>query len=513
MKKLFAFRRGSFLYEPLQLKHLLFLLLLTISTANIFAQNKKEELDKYFTALSNNQRFNGNVLVAENGKIVYEKSFGYADFANKKLNTNNSQFCIASITKTFTATGILQLYEKGKLGIDDPVSKYLTAFPYPEIKIRHLLSHTSGLPSYDILFDSLRLVHPDTVFTNKDIVARYAALKLPLKYLPGDNANYDNLNYIFLSLIIESVTGMPYNEYIKKNVFEPAGMKKTFFPKITFYHYSPEEKVNLVETYNYPFVFSTAMQKTDTIKFVADYWLNYQFKGFGEIITTTEDLLRYDQALYNGKLLLDATLAKAYTLTKLNNGKDSPVEIGLGWKVYSDNPYGQVVGHTGGLIGLSAVFMRNITKHQTVILFDNTQNRTEDVGEDALKILNGGQAVPLAKSAARIYGRALVSKGIEAANIELAVIQKDSSHYSLVENEVNILGYDLMANNKLNLALAAFKKNVESFPLSWNVYDSYGEALLENGQKEEAIKMYKKSIELNPENENGVKVLKDLSRE
>lgn len=489
-----------------------FLLMSLLSTA-LFAQIKKQSLDKYFTALYDNQRFNGNVLVAENGKTIYEKSFGYADFANKKLNTNKSQFCIASITKTFTATGIFQLYEKGKLSIDDPVNKYLPAFPYPEIKIRHLLSHTSGLLPYDKFFDSVRRTHPDTVFTNKDIVSRYAALKLPLQYQPGDNATYDNVNYIFLSLVIESITGEPYADYIKKNVFEPAGMTKTFYPKATFYHYLPEEKTNLVETYNYPFVFSTAMQKTDTIKFVADYWQNYQFKGFGEIITTTEDLLKYDQALYSGKLLSDATLAKAYTLTKLNNGKDSPIEIGLGWKVYNGNPYGQVVGHTGGLIGLSAVFLRNITKHQTVILFDNTQNRTEDAGEDALKILNGGQAIPLAPSAARVYGRLLVSKGIEAANTELASMQKDSTHYSVVENEFNILGYDLMANNKLNLALEAFKKNVQMFPQSWNVYDSYGEALLQNGQKEEAKKMYKKSVELNPENENGVKVLKDLGRD
>ncbi|MDH7461275.1 serine hydrolase [Chitinophagaceae bacterium 26-R-25] len=490
-----------------------FLLLLIIATANVLAQSKKQALDKYFTALHDNQRFNGNVLVADNGKIVYEKSFGYADFANKKLNTNNTQFCIASITKTFTATGIFQLYEKGKLNIDDPVNKYLPAFPYPEIRIRHLLSHTSGLPPYDKFFDSLRLAHPDTVFTNKDIVARYAALKLPLKYQPGDNATYENVNYIFLSLIIESITGIPYAEYIKKNVFEPAGMTKTFFPKATFYHYLPEEKTNLAETYNYPFVYSTAMQKTDTIKFIADYWQNYQFKGFGEIITTTEDLLKYDQALYNGKLLSDATLAKAYTLTKLNNGKDSPVEIGLGWKVYNDNPFGQVVGHTGGLIGLSAVFLRNITRHQTVIVIDNTQNRTEDVGGDALKILNGGKAVPLAKSAAREYGRTLVSKGIEDANTDLVAMKKDSAHYSLVETEFNILGYDLMANNKLNLALEVFKTNMQLFPQSWNVYDSYGEALLQNGQKDEAIKMYKKSVELNPENENGVKILKDLSRE
>lgn len=116
-----------------------------VTGLNSFAQTNPIGLDNFFSTLSKNHQFNGNVLIAENGKIIYEKSFGYADFSSKKLNTKQTTFPIASITKTFTATAILQLFEKGKLNISDPVTKYLNDFPYPTLTIRHLLSHTSGL--------------------------------------------------------------------------------------------------------------------------------------------------------------------------------------------------------------------------------------------------------------------------------------------------------------------------------------------------------------------------------
>ena len=141
-------------------KHIkLFPLLFIISTST-FSQNKEIALDKYFSALSKNQRFNGNILVAEKGKVIYQKSFGYADFKNKRLNTVNSNFTICSITKTFVATAILQLQDKGKLKVTDYVVKYLPEFPYPNITITNLLTHTSGLRAYDDFFDSLRIAHP-----------------------------------------------------------------------------------------------------------------------------------------------------------------------------------------------------------------------------------------------------------------------------------------------------------------------------------------------------------------
>lgn len=496
----------------LKLKLLTSLIFLGLTS---FAQTNKIGLDYFFTTLSKNQQFNGNVLIAENGKVVYEKSFGYADFSSKKLNSNQTTFPIASITKTFTATAILQLFEKGKLNINDLVNKYLIDFPYPSITIRHLLSHTSGLQPYDNFFDSVRLLHPDTIFTNKDIVKRYATLKLPLFYQPGEACNYDNVNYIFLSLIVEKASGIPYQKYVRENIFKQAGMNKTFFPKIIFYHYTPKEKVSLSSTYWYPHLYSSSLEKTDTIQFVSKYWKSYNFQGFGEIVSTAEDLLKYDQAFYKERLLKFSTLEQVYTPVKLNNGEpnkgnNNGNSFGLGWIIENDSAFGKIVRGSGGAIGLRSTIVRNITKHQTIILIDNTQNETDDISKDVLKIINGRTVKPYGKSAAKEFGKTIVTKGIKAAITTLEKLKADSTNYIVSENEFNNLGYDFMSNNKKNEALETFKTNAQLFPNSWNVYDSYGEALLKYGQKEEAIKMYKRSVELNPDNQNGKKILEAI---
>jgi len=487
----------------------IFIFVLT-TTNRLIAQESVGSLENYFTRLFQNCQFNGNVLVADNGKIIYEKSFGYADFSTKKPNTSESIFPIASITKTFTATAILQLKEKGKLQIDAPVGQYLSAFPYPSITIKHLLSHISGLPSYNALFDSLRLMHPDTVFTNADILSRYAAGKKPLLYQPGDSGNYDNVNFIFLALVVEKVSGEAFNDYIRNHILVSAGMKNTVLPGFTFYHYTPKEKRNLSSTFRYPYYYSVNPERTDTISFVSKYWHNYNFKGFGEILSTARDLLKYDQALYNGTLLREETLRAAFIPVKLNNGKDNPVGNGLGWQVASDTSLGKLVFHTGGMIGLSSVLLRNLSKRQTVIIIDNAQNAVYDLANDALKILTGNHVSLPKQSVAKLYGRTLMAGGIPEARKLLQTIKKDTANYLLTEFGMNLLGYQLMQANMDDKALEVFKTDLELFPLDWNVYDSYGEMLLKLGQKEEAIKMYHRSLELNPNNENGKKMLKQI---
>lgn len=497
-------------------------LLFFISSTTTFSQSKEVALDKYFSALSKNKHFNGNILVAEKGKIVYQKSFGYADFKNKRLNTANSQFTICSITKTFVATAILQLQDKGKLNVTDNVVKYLPEFPYPNITITHLLTHTSGLRAYDDFFDSLRLTHPDTVFTNADMLPRYANLKLPLLFQPGESVQYDNINFMFASIIIEKITGLTFADYVSKNIFKPVGMTNTFIPKTSFYHWTTSERKLLSLLYFHPHFYSDNLVKADTIGYISKYWHSYKIGGEGEIISTETDLLKYDQALYNGKLVSNKSLKEAYTPYKLNNGQYNAYYFGLGWMVYPDSTLGKIVRYSGGAIGLKSHILRNISKNQTVIIIDNTDNPVDDIAIDAIKILNGQNIKSSGKSLAKIYGTTILKNGEAAARIQLETLKPDTLNYELNENEFNSLGYDLMASNqiaiisegaipsKLKEAIAVFKLNSELFPQSWNAFDSYGEALLKNGQKEEAIKMYKKSIELNPDNEGGKKVLQEI---
>jgi CubicO group peptidase (beta-lactamase class C family) len=496
-------------------------LLLFVCIPAVHAQNVTTKLREYFSALRENQQFNGNVLVVEKGKMIYEQSFGYSDFINKDLNTKNTVFPIASLSKTMTATAILQLVQSGKLNIADPVVKYLTEFPYPTITIKHLLSHTSGLPSYNAFFDSTKKMHPDKVFTNADFMNGLVKTKRSLIYQPGEKGNYDNINFIVLALVLEKVSGMTYTSYIKKYILAPAGMTNTaYFPLKQQYAQGRNRKFAFPHLY--PHLYYDTLVKANTVPYVASYWHAYNFNGFGDYVSTTHDLLKYDEAYYNGTFLNSKILNEALTPVKLNNGNNNQDNFGLGWEIEQDTSLGKVVYHSGSATGLSCILLRNISRHQAIIVFDNAHYNAHEIASNALNILNGVQVPYPKKSIAKIYAKVLLSNGANAARDTLNILQKDTLHYFLSEDEMNSLGYDFMggSNNpnpyhfpeerKYNEAVETLKLNMELFPNSWNVYDSYGEALLTVGRKEEAIKMYKKSIELNPKNEGGKKVLEQL---
>lgn len=480
------------------------LILFSIAASNVLAQSKRINLDKYFSTLSEIGQFNGGVLIAENGNVLYEKSFGYADFSNKRKNNNESSFPIASITKTFTSTAILQLRENGKVSLSDPASKYLPDFPYPEVTIRQLLSHTSGLPIYDTLFYSLIPKNPDTVFTNEDIISACISKKAPLIFKPGENFSYNNLNYNILALIIEKTSGLSYEYYLKKHIFIPAGMKSTSLS--TFFN---RKDKHLSKRYALKNLYTNEREWADTAAQYRSIY-SFNFEGHGDIISTTHDLFSYDQALSNGSLLSDATLKEAFTPVKLSNGKDNVQRYGLGWIIKQDTSKGEIVKHDGGLPGGRSMLLRNNSKHQTIIIFDNTANNVIPIADNALSILNGDTIEKPKRSGAKIYGITLADNGIEAANEAMTRIQNDTSTYYISDDEMNSLGYAFMANNKNDQAEITFKQNIQLFPESWNAYDSYGEVLLKIGKKQDAIKMYQKSLALNPDNENGKNVLGQL---
>lgn len=492
--------------------------LLIFTELSVFGQSKEKLISDYFNALVQNQQFSGNVLVVDNNKVVYEKSFGYADYSTRTPNTPTITFPIASISKIFTATAILQLKEKGLLKITDRVDKYLPAFPYPEVTLRHLLSHTSGLPSYNAFFDNERKEHPDKVFTNKDFIQGVVANKKPLIYSPGEQGNYDNINYLVLALIVEKLSGTTYESYIKNNILRPAGMKETsLFPL-------PQQfNGNEIENYAYPHVYlhlyDTVPVKSNSIPYVREYWHAYGFTGFADYVSTIKDLLKFDQAWYNNTLLQQETLKEAFVPVKLNNGQNNRDGFGLGWEVEKDSSMGKMVYHSGAAMGLSSTILRNVSTGQTVIIFDNTHFNAHENATKVMMLLNGKKVEMPKKSLAILYGNVLMSKGATQARQTLETLKNDNDNYYLSEGEMNSLGYDFIGKiNPYHLpeqhffiqAIETFKTNVNLFPNSWNAYDSYAEALLVDGQKDEAIKMYRKSIELNPNNENGKKVLQEI---
>ena len=478
--------------------------------------NLAKRLDSLFTAPGNSEHLNGGVLIAENGKVIYQRTFGYADLSTKKPNTLANPFNIGSNTKTFTSTAILQLMEKGKLKLDDPVRHYFPEFPYENVTVRHLLTHTSGLSDFDMYFAVLK-GQPGKVFTNQDIIPAILTYHKPLKFQPGENFDYCNTNFELLALLVEKLSGMTYPVYLKKYIFTPAGMTHSYV--------QTEREADTARVSNYMpgKLYDAAYHRNDSVPQLHPILHNLgMLYGDGGIISTLSDMLRYDQALYNGKLLKPQTLELAYTANQLINGKDynmyrdlkmGHIHYGLGWLVDADTSAGHIISHSGHYPGIWSAFVRNIDKKQTIITYDNKDWSGADlIARMALDILNGRPVKNILnkRSLAREYGESLKTKGPDIAYTQIIAHQADTSYYILKESNLNDLGYAFMADGYLPQALETFKVVTLLFPGSANAYESYGEALDEQGDKTEAILLYQKALMIDPKNRDAQDRLKKL---
>src|SRR6185295_18871081 len=194
---------------------------------SVSAQNKVRQIDEVMSLYHKYQQFNGSVLVADNGKVIYKKGFGFANMEWNIPNEPDTRFRLGSITKQFTATLVLQLVEQGKLKLDGKVSDYLDSYRKDtggKITIHNLLSHTSGVPNYTGQPGFIETVSRNP-YAVDDFVKKYASGDL--EFEPGAKFNYSNSGYFILGAIIEKVTGKPYEQVLKENIFDPAGMKNT----------------------------------------------------------------------------------------------------------------------------------------------------------------------------------------------------------------------------------------------------------------------------------------------
>lgn len=501
------------------MKILLFLLAGTMISVRAVSQKSLiARLDSFSQSLYRYGQINGNILVAEKGKVVYQHSFGYANFSLKQLNGRRSRFTLGSVAKIFTSSAILQLKDKSKLRLEEPFVKYFPDFPYPQVTIRHLLSHTSGLPDYE-LYAELLEKNPEKIFSNTDIIPALKAWQRPLYFPPGEKWQYSNTNFSLLALLVERLSGMMLREYLQEFIFRPAKMTNTYFLTDSTQVADQHRTTN----YQYPALYASELSNVDSIGKLR--WRLYNLSGFvgqGNIISSTQDLLNFDQALYTHQLIQASTLEEAFTPTKLNGGQEANADIGigkashgLGWFIFGDKSAGEVVWHTGGVPGGLTIFLRNVSRQQAIIVMDNAFSEgLFQHGNNLLNILNAKTITMGKKTLAQDYGSRLVKKGVDAAFCRLLELRADSSHYSLTEEPMNRLGYQLLYEASFEghhqLALEVFKLNTLLFPTSYNVYDSYGEGLLESGNKTEAILMYKKSLELNPGNQEGKEALKRI---
>lgn len=344
------------------------------------AQTKVQKIDELMRTYFENGLFNGAVLVSENGKVIYNKCFGIADPETKENIQLDSQFRLASVTKQFTAMAVMILHERGKLNFDDDIKKYLPELPYSGITIRHLLTHTSGLPSYLPMFEVYwDIEHKGTTNrktpTNKDALNLLVEHHPLVLFRPGERYEYCNTGYMLLALVVERVSGIEYDEFMKANIFAPLGMKNTLV-----YSLIKNQKMKR-RVYGY----KMSLDETEYIS--TDYSYLNAIVGDGGMYSTVEDMFLWDQALYTEKLVSESTLAEAFTRVTLNNGHKS--EYGFGWSVIDDEE-GKIVAHGGGWCGFRTFILREIEQRNAVILLcNNSKMRRGDIAFKIREILHG----------------------------------------------------------------------------------------------------------------------------
>lgn len=471
---------------------------------------------------------NGGYVIAKKGTTLVADAMGYARFADKAPLTTEAAFQLASASKPFTSVAILQLRERGLLKLDDPVAKHLAGFPYPQITIRHLLTHTSGLPDLE-LFEPLIAKQPNHVVTGGDLVPALVAWQRPVRFRPGEQFRYSNINYQLLAQLVAKVSRQPFRDYVRDNIFRRAGMRSSYvLGTRPIGAYRPPVANHVLAV-----VYGTAPEDVRTLNYPDRVMMRpYRYEGFNlgstvgdqNVFSTLNDLMRFDRALRSGKVLSLKSQEEAYAPVRLNDGTEyaepvvydlyaSKCSYGMGWEVCRHPTRGRLVGHAGYNRGIATMVYRELDSGMAAAMFDNAD--TSDFPKKFASLINlaHGEAplkIDRRQSAAREYGRVLVTKGSAAAAARFAQLRGDPEHWIVTKGGMNRLGYDLLHNGHKELALEVFRLNVQLNPQDANLYDSYGEALAANGRKTEAIIAYRKSLELKPDNEKGKTALKAL---
>lgn len=506
----------------------LFNVLLLTSCYNQFviAQIRETALETFFAEIDKNEDISGSVLIAENGKIIYQKSFGYADIQNKIPNTPNTVFQVASVTKLFTAIAVIQLYEQNKLDLTDKFSTYFPEFPYKEITISHLLSMTSGIPNTGPVYYPFWEANPDTVFTLGDVIPALIKGNLELNFAPGETYEYSNTNYELLALLVEKICGEKIDSYLSKNVFVPSKMT-TAFQNVS--GSNPYIRTNVAYNYANKFSYSFLPSRVDlTPSKHANFSYNTPSEGSGGIYCSVNDLFNFHNALFSGALLNQNNLNLIFSPSTRGNGETfylsgvgseiGPVGSfywGMGNRISLDSTYGKIAWESGGMPGARANVIHNLTKNQVLIWLDNKESQSiMNNIFGALDILNGKMvAVQEAKKhVASSFGQLLESNTNEDAFARIIGMASDTSNYLLDENELNEMAYEFYENGKHDHAFETLRAAIYLFPQSDNLFNSYGELLARSDKSREAIIMYKKSIALNPQNENSILSLQVLEK-
>lgn len=345
-------------------------------------------LNAYLHAVADLGQVNGSVLVAEQGKILVDTAFGFANFELGVRNTPDTRFRVASVTKQFSALATMMLAQDGALRLDDPITKYVDSLPasWSAITIHHLLRHTSGISDYEAWFGGYTTQAYSDFMSGADAserIVRYART-FPLDFEPGTRFYYSNTAYIILGLIIERASGMTFDAFLQKRIHVPLGMTL-----------SAQDRSDVLipnRAVGYQLLPGTmprgyyAGLSADNIR-NAVYQKMEPPQAEAGLITTARDLYKWDQGLYTERLLPKMALDSIFT--------PGLGGYGYGWFI-KRGVDGVTYEHSGGLPGFTCYIMRIPGTHRTIIVLNNVQTLGRTVTDIAAILRGDSVAIPRA---------------------------------------------------------------------------------------------------------------------
>jgi len=361
---------------------------LEIST-DIKPEDAIKKIDKWLDHLSLKEEFNGAILIAKDGRVDLMKAYGFSDLERTKRLTKKSSFRLASVSKQFTAMAIMILKEQGKLYFDDPVLNYLTNFPYPDVTIRHLLTHTSGLPDYEKLVlqldnklstkyfyrtgqskenityegePSLYKEH-HYILSMEDVLELVIENREKRKFMAGEKFKYSNTGYVLLAYIVEKISGQTFESFMDQQIFIPLSMKNSSVWNLNTAAGKLEDRV----------------QGTNNNKLNDFTWMD-GIAGDGAVFICIEDFMKWDRSLANYTIVSDTTFQEAVTPFITSAGDTS--YYGFGWSL-SEN--GSDMAHAGAWVGALTYIYRNPENGLLFVLLDSSTN--QDMGKIRKSIL------------------------------------------------------------------------------------------------------------------------------
>jgi len=430
----------------------------------------------------------GNILVYEDGEVVYKSANGLRSIDPIDSLDLNSQFRLASVSKQFTGMAIMKLKEAGQLDYDQKVNTILIDFPYDNITVRQLLNHVSGLTDYERLIAE-NFVKEDSTKTyilgNNEILNVFYRVNPELDFQPGEKWEYSNTGYLVLATIVEKISGQHFRAFLKEQITDPVGMINT-----TLYKYQMESDPNMP---NRAFGYRTALNQTGLVP--NDYDIVNDVRGDGGIYSTLEDLFKWNMALANHTIISKDYLDEAWSPGFLNNGEKT--RYGFGWFIEQDSTKPMTVFHSGGWVGFGTFLYNEVgTKSGFIMLTNNSTDNFGDIIRGISDIRDRKSYKMPKERVAKEMARRILTEDLDSAMSYYHSKKSDTLNYDISEGDLNVLGYQLLNEDYLDNALGVFKLNIEEHPTSANPYDSYGDALLMKGDSINALKYFKKCFEM-----------------